>query len=192
MRASQPSATPPSLISSASRSLGELARSRLMPTINVWAPNWKLVRAASALLRRFAPILVVGKRVVVSRHADVLEVLTRDTDFTIAEVNARRFDELQGRFILGMDRSPEYERDAAILRRVVPPEDLGRIRRFVVETAAALVDARRAQGRIEVVGDLARRAPARLIASYFGVPGPDEETLVSWMRALFYHAFFNL
>ena len=146
------------------------ADSKLMPPLNIWAPNLKVLRAASAMLRQFAPILVVGNRVVVSRHADVLEVLTRDTDFTVAEVNAKRFDELQGRFILGMDRSPEYERDASTLRQVVRPDDLERVRRLVTAYAAELVDASLPRGRIEMVGGLTRVAPARLIAPTSACP----------------------
>jgi hypothetical protein len=42
--------------------------------------------------------------VVVARHADVVEVLHRDLDFRIAPVNEVRIDEVNGPFVLGMDR----------------------------------------------------------------------------------------
>ena len=46
----------------------------------------------------------VGGKVVVARHADVVEVLHRDLDFRIAPVNETRIDEVDGPFVLGIDR----------------------------------------------------------------------------------------
>ena len=127
----------------------------------------------------------------VSRHDDVCEVLERDQDFTIAEINAATMDRINGPFILGMDRSEQYVRERAILERCVHPDDPERIRTLVRKTAADLVAAAQPRGRIDVVQDLARPAAIRLIASYFGVPGPDEPTMMRWMRALFHEAFLN-
>ena len=39
---------------------------------------------------------------------------------------------------------------------------------------------------------LARPAAVRLVAEYFGVPGPDEPTMMHWMRAMFYETFLNI
>ena len=141
------------------------------------------------LLRRFKPILVVGKVAVVSRHADVMEGLTRDREFTIREINAQRFDDLGTRFVLGMDHSPQFEREEALLREVVRPEDLPHIRQFVAAEATGLVDAAGDAGRLDVVGGLTRKVPTRLVATYFGVRGPDEQTLEGWLRDTFHYAF---
>jgi cytochrome P450/glutathione S-transferase len=149
-------------------------------------------RRIFALLRRAAPILVIGKRTIVTRHADVTDVLARDTDFTISEVNAVPINRIDGPFILGMDRSPQYEREAATLREVVRREDLPRIRSFVAETAAACIRAAQPQAQIDVVSDLARLVPTRLLGAYFGFPGPDEPTMMRWMRAIFYDIFENV
>src|SRR5882724_720664 len=43
--------------------------------------------------------------VIVARHAHVTEVLHRDLDFLIAPVNEKRINEVNGPFVLGMDRS---------------------------------------------------------------------------------------
>lgn len=154
-----------------------------------WLTSPRVLRLVFGFLRRFAPILVVGKTAVVSRHADVTEVLRRDEAFTIREINGQRFDDLGDRFILGMDRSPEYVREEAVLRAALRPDDLPRIRAFVAEQAAALVDAARPSGRIDLVGGLTRLVPTRLVATYFGVPGPDEPTLERWLRDTFHYAF---
>lgn len=157
-----------------------------------WLTGPVVLRPVFALLRRFAPILVVGNKVVVSRHADVTEVLARDTDFTISEINAHNIDRLDGPFILGMDRSAEYDREAGMLREAVRREDLERIRQFSARTATEMIESARQQGRIDVVNGFARPAAARLVSSYFGVAGPDERTLMRWLRDIFRDVFLNL
>src|SRR5215213_7477535 len=87
-----------------------------------------VLRPVSSFLRRHAPILKLGKRVVVSLHADVLEVLARDGDFTIHEVNGPSIERINGPFILEMDRGPTYDRDHAVLRATARYDDLDRIR----------------------------------------------------------------
>ena len=150
-----------------------------------------LLRPIFTLLRKLFPILMIGKRAVVTRHADVIEVLTRDTDFTIAEVNEARFAEGDGPFILGMDRSPQYDTESAMLRKVVRPDDLERIRRLVAQSAAGLAEAAGPYGKIDVVNGLARVVAIRTVGSYFGIPAPDEPSMMRWMRDIFHHLFAN-
>ena len=156
------------------------------------ANNARLLRALFWPLRRFTPILVFGRRVIVTRHADVAEVLDRDTDFTVAEVNGAAMDRVNGPFILGMDRSPQYLRERSILERCVHEDDADRIRSFVRSRAAELVEAARPTGRIDVVGGLTRVVAIRLVGDYFGVPGPDEATAMRWMRTIFHETFLNV
>jgi cytochrome P450 len=151
----------------------------------------RVLRPVFAVLRRVAPIVHIAGRTVVTRHADVVEVLRRDDDFTIAEINAARMQRWSGSFFLGMDRGPYYEREHGALRRVVRPEDLPRVRHLVAETAASLVEEARPAGEIDAVSGLARVVPTRLVASYFGVPGPDEATTTGWMRAIFDAVFLD-
>ena len=152
-----------------------------------------VLRPGFALLRHVAPVLKAGKRVVVSRHRDVVEVLGRDGDFTISQINGPSIDRINGPFILNMDRGPEftYDRDHAALRAASRREDLDRVRALVRDTAARLVDAARPQKRIEAVQGLTRATAATVVEEYYGVPGPDRATLVRWMRNLFQDAFSN-
>jgi cytochrome P450 len=150
-----------------------------------------LLRSIFALLRKIAPILVIGKRAVVTRHADVIEVLTRDTDFTIAEINETHINQADGPFILGMDRSTQYDTEAATLREVVRPDDLERIRSLVKQNATDLVSAVRPAGKIDVVNGLARLVAIRTVGSYFGIPAPDDPTMMRWMRDIFHEIFVN-
>jgi len=151
-----------------------------------------ILRPVFALLRSWSPIFVLGKHAIVSRYDDVVEILKRDTDFTISQINAPKIDQIEGPFILGMDASPQYDREKAALLAVVPREDLELVRQFVVRAAAELIDAARSQHRIDVVNGLARVVPVRLVASYFGMPGPDEPTMMHWMRDVFHYIFADL
>ncbi|HEX8144163.1 MAG TPA: cytochrome P450 [Pyrinomonadaceae bacterium] len=157
----------------------------------IWLTSPRLLRAVFKILRRRAPILLIGKRAIVTLHDDVIEVLSRDTDFTIAEVNEERINAIDGPFILGMDRSERYDRESAVLRQAVRRDDLERIRNFVRQSAEGLTRAAQPQGRIDVIGGLARVVPVRLVESYFGIPAPDEPTMMRWMRDVFHDIFAN-
>ncbi|CAN5618407.1 cytochrome P450 [soil metagenome] len=164
---------------------------RLIRRIVATLGSRAVLRPSSALLRRYAPVLKLGKRVVVSRYREVLEVLNRDTDFTIHEINGPSIDRINGPFILNMDRGPIYMRDHAMLRATARFDDLDRVRALARAAATRQVEAARPSGRIEVVQRLTRAVPAELVATYFGFPGPDRDTLVRWLRNLFQEAFTN-
>jgi cytochrome P450 len=170
------------------RRLGQLLQLRLVKQLNNYGP----IRVGFRALRQFAPVLVLGKTAVVSRHDDCVEVFRRDEDFTISELNAPVMDRVNGPFILGMDRGEQYDRENGILERCVHPGDLDRIRQLVRTTVTGLVDAARPHGRVEVVNGLARVSAARVVSEYFGIAGPDEATLMRWMRSIFYETFMNV
>ena len=164
-------------------------RLRLVAGLNETAA----LRAVFEVLRRVSPVVVVGGKVaLVARHDDVVEVLERDEDFTVAELSATVMDRVNGPFILGMDRSEQYDREDAILEQCVRPGDLERIRAIVRQSASDLIDAGRRDGRIDIVNGLARVTAVRVIGSFFGVPGPDEATMMRWMRTIFYETFLNV
>ena len=161
---------------------------RLVALLNNYGPT----RLAFRFLRQFAPVLVVGKTAIVTRHADCEEIFERNQDFTISELNAPVMDRVNGPFILGMDAGEQYDRENGILERCVHPGDLDRIRDLVRATATEAIDAARPSGRLDVVNGLNRVSAARVVGSYFGVPGPDQDTLMRWMRTIFYETFMNV
>lgn len=152
----------------------------------------RFLRPVFTLLRRVAPILTIGNRTVVARYLDVLEVLSRDADFTLSQLNGPKIDRLDGPFILGLDRGPQYDRELALLHRVLLPADLERIRRFVAEQAALQLAVARPRGRIDVVNEYARVVAVRVVATYFGMPGPDEPTMMRWLRDIFHYVFADV
>ncbi len=150
-----------------------------------------LLRLGFAIVRRVAPFLPLGRRLIVTRYLDVTEVLARDTDFTIATINGPKIDRLDGPFILGLDRGAIYDREASLLHAVVADGDLARIASTVASEAVRQIDAARGNHRIDVAGSYARTIATRLVGTYFGVATADETTLATWLRAIFWDIFLN-
>jgi cytochrome P450/glutathione S-transferase len=149
-----------------------------------------LLRIVSSVLR-LKPVLWTGKLTVISSYEEVVKTLEEDDKFTVAEINAARMDRISGPFILGMDRSTEYDRESAAIRGVIKPTDLDWIRNIVSGTTQSLVKAAQPYGRLDVAGSYARVSAARVVAEYFGVPGPTEHILMQWIRSLFWDVFLN-
>ncbi len=143
-----------------------------------------------ALLRAVHPVLVVGDVAIVTRYPDVLTVLTDDQAFGV-ERYGKKMRALTGDFILGLDPSERYEHDVALLRLAAPSSDAPRLAAFANDTAEELVAAGVEAGRIDVA-KISRRLPARLMADWFGTPGPDEETMIRWALAMFEDIFINV
>ena len=144
-----------------------------------------------ALSRRFITAYANTGTVIVTRYDDVKDVLRRDGEFTV--VYGPRMQAVTGghNFFLGMQDSPDYTRDVSNMRLVVRRDDLpGRVAPFLAHTASVLAAA--AGARIDVPAALTRRVPARLVAEYFGTPGPDEDLLIEWATLLFWYLFNDL
>ncbi|GAC1548756.1 MAG: hypothetical protein NVS3B16_21970 [Vulcanimicrobiaceae bacterium] len=152
----------------------------------------RVLRPVFALLRRFAPVFRFRNYVVVSRYLDVVDVLARDGDCTISQLNGPNIDALDGPFVLGLDRGPQYDREAEMLRAVLLPKDIERIRSIVKEEAMRQIAAAWSARRIDVVNDFARTVAVRVVGRYFGVPICDERQMATWLRDIFWAIFENV
>jgi len=152
--------------------------------------NAGLLRFASKFLR-MKPVLKLGKTTVVSSYSEVVRVLSADTQYTIAEINAASMDRISGPFILGMDRGPQFDRENAAIHSILKNTDLDWVRNIVTSTAQSLLDAAQPYGRIDIVQSYARISAARVVAQYLGVPGPSEHILMQWLRSLFWDVFLD-
>jgi cytochrome P450 len=132
----------------------------------------------------------VGTTVIVARHANVLEVLHRDLDFLIAPINEKRIGEVNGPFVLGMDRSATLVRERRALYQALAAVDFAPIRRSVEQEAANRVAG--ADKEIDVVDGYARPIAAHTATALFGIRGSDERTFMDVARAIFGHVFLNL
>lgn len=156
-------------------------------------------QAASAFVARAGAWLAgwwngpfkLGGKVLVVRHADVTAALARDLQYRIGPVNAERIGAVNGgAFVLGMDRGATLTRERAALYRALHRVDLDAIRARLETAVAQRVAA--AGAEIDVVGGFARPLAAATATALFGVSGPDPETFVDVVRAVFAHTFLNL
>lgn len=155
------------------------------PAVKVWIAG-KLVR--------HAPRLVVGGFAVVSPWKDVKDVFNRDTEFLIAPLNAPPIEEINGPFVLGMDRSELMLREQRQMYAGLAAVDFPAVRARVRAEAEQLLAAAResGDGKIEVINGYARLIAARTAVSVFGVSGSSEADYIRTVRRIFHHAFLNI
>jgi cytochrome P450/glutathione S-transferase len=163
---------------------------RLSSSLERWFTGPAALRLASRFLR-LSPVLRVGKITLISSHSAVTKAFDDDQKYTIAKINASRMDRISGPFMLGMDRSAQFDAENSAIHSVVKLADLDWVRRIVSCTADSLISAARPDRRLDVAGSFARVSAARVVAEYFGVPGPTEAALMRWMRSLFWDVFLN-
>jgi cytochrome P450 len=158
-------------------------------------------RQIFALLRATLPNLVLSRRliaayentgtVIVTRHADVTEVLERESDFAVVYEPKMRAITAGDNFFLGMQDSPAYTRDVANMRLAVRRTDVPEIIvPHVAREAAAIVQA--CQGRLDVPATLTLPVLTSLVGAYFGTPGPSAAAMAEWTTRMFWYLFVDL
>ena len=140
-----------------------------------------------AQMRRHHPIVTAGSTTIVTLSEDVKEVLGDSARFTVGLYGPKMMA-VTGPFILGVDDTPLYHHDHAAMDRAVTREDLPRLAAATYEAAANLVTARRAEGEIDVVSELADATLDGVVAEYLGTPGPNTR----WARSVFEELFINV
>jgi cytochrome P450 len=151
----------------------------------------KLILVLYRVARNIAPVVRFQSSAFVFRYEDVVEVLSRDQDFTIGPINAENIGRHVGPFRLGMDQSPQLEREQAVMKSIVLREDAERIRLHTRKVANEILDQAVAKGRFDLVADFTRVVPLRILGDYFGVPGHNEEEMLRWNRLIFWDIFLN-
>lgn len=157
-----------------------------------WLTSTEVFEAVLGRLRDFDPIVKVAGNVVVTRHADVLEVLENSRDFGVSEVYGPRMQRTTGSFVLGLEDTPQYGAEVAFIRKAVRPDDLPRLRAMFATEGARIIGQARGARRLDVASAYARRLALGLVRDFFGVEGPDPSTLARWMRTIFWEIFQNL
>ena len=154
------------------------ARTRLVQT---WIrTDW---RRFFRELRESRPVLVTPKPVLVARHDDVVEVLSRDDVFSVRPYRSRMDPVTEGGYMLARDGAVENWRDRGVMQAVLSPDDLPGVRALAGRLADAELDRAEKRGHLDAVPDLGRRVPIRVCGDYFGFPGPDEATMARWSKA---------
>lgn len=131
----------------------------------------------------------LGSTVLVARHANVMEVLHRDLDFLIAPVNEGRIIEVNGPFVLGMDRGVTLVHERNALYQALARVDFAPISHAIEDEAKTRIA--RAGDGVDVVDAYARPIAAHTATALFGISGSDERTFMDVARAVFGHVFLN-
>jgi cytochrome P450 len=142
-----------------------------------------------AELRARRPVLTTPAFTLVTRHADVTEVLSRPDSFTVGAYTASMEAALGGPVMLTRDATPMNWREKGLMRVMLAPEDVPELRALTGALADEALDSAidgpgGPDGAIDVVGSLFRAVPLAVCARYFGFPGPDPRTLSRWSRAV--------
>ncbi|HEV7804280.1 MAG TPA: cytochrome P450 [Solirubrobacteraceae bacterium] len=138
--------------------------------------------------RRFKPILVLPPRgiVWVSRHEDVIDVLTRDRDFAVPYLP--NLEGLRSPFLLGLPDGDDYERQLdALVRALRHPQLPPLVDLSMAEARRALASC---NGTIDVVGDLTERVLTGSVGAYLGT-GRVTPAQLEQSRAIFREVFIN-
>jgi cytochrome P450 len=160
--------------------------------LSEWLTSPGVLRVGAAILRRHRPVLCLGSRVFVARHADVRSVLEQSERFGVTEIYDERMKRATGAFLLGWENTPAYQREVSLIRAAVPAGDLARVRALAAQRAEQLLGAAGEAGQIDVVSQYARLIPLWLVEQYFGVPAPEQTAMLRWLRSIFWDLFLNL
>ncbi|QKG19878.1 cytochrome P450 [Actinomadura verrucosospora] len=147
-------------------------------------------RELFAELRAERPVLAAPAFTLVTRHADVLDVLARPASFPAAAYGPPMEGALGAPIMLTCDGTPLNWREKGLMQVMLAPEDVPGVRALAGELAERALD--EAGGRLDAVRDLFRGVPLKVCARYFGFPGPDERTLSRWSRTIMTDVTANL
>lgn len=128
-----------------------------------------------ALLRCLKPILLVKNYALVTRFADVQEVLSRDGVFQQLYAKKMALVNHGMNYILGMENSPDYTRDKSNIWQTMPRQEIPGLVSPMMEQAAREVVAA-SNGELDIVLDLFQGVQLQLLRGYFGIAIPERDT----------------
>ncbi|MDX6719855.1 MAG: hypothetical protein QOJ63_2109 [Solirubrobacteraceae bacterium] len=139
------------------------------------------------LARRFKPVLSLRPHQVwVTRHDDVIDVLSRDRDFGVPYLP--NLEGLRSPFLLGLPDGDDYERQLDVLLTALHDPRLPSIEELSVAEAQRALE--EANGSIDVVRDLTERVLLHSVGTYLGT-GEATPAQLEQSRAIFYEIFIN-
>lgn len=143
-----------------------------------------------SLLRFFWPILVFKKFALITRFADVQEVLSRPDAFGVTYAEKMAVITDGSNFFLGMENTPRYTQDVSNMRIVFPRDDLAdKIPSLISAKADEIVG--NCTGEMEIVSELAGIVPAHFVQDYIGLKNINFEDLIEWTTTMFQYLFFS-
>ncbi len=118
------------------------------------------------VLRRFRPVFIFKKLMIVTKAREVREVLQRFDDFTLGDFIQPGMP--WGTFLMTVDWRQQHAQERQWLQSVVYPTDVDKIRAIVDNRCRQQLNT--ANGRIDVVSQLLEPVVVDIAKEYFGVP----------------------
>ena len=141
------------------------------------------------VLRIIKPTVVFKEQAFVTRFDDVTEVLERDGIFQVPYAEKMYKITNGSNFFLGMQDTATYTRDVSNMRIAARREDISDIITPFVEQLSMEILAS-SNGKMDVVKELTRVVPTRLIGKYFGTPGWDGTEFTDAATSMFQYLFY--
>jgi cytochrome P450 len=158
--------------------------------------SWQRAMRGALLqsLLKHRPVLRLGRSfpgiTLVSRRSDVLDVLERHQEFSVAPYGVKIRSCIGQSSLLGMEDGPQYRRELAILRRSLRKDDIDRVGGLVAGVAQELIEQSvRYKSTIDLVSELCDPLALRYVEGYFGLADPGHGSLLQWFRMMSYYVF---
>lgn len=148
-------------------------------------------RGLFAELRAEAPVFATPGFVLVTKFADVHEVLAREKVFTVRPTRPQLDAALGSGFMLSRDATPLNWRERGLMQMMLPPGDVPAVRELVASCAEESLDAATESDHFDVVRDLFQPIALRVCEDYFGLRGVAAATLSGRVRDIIKDCYAN-
>lgn len=156
------------------------------------AERWKMARRFLfneplpffAELREKRPVYPLEEVTLVTRFSDCNLILRRPLTFGVDLYKPK-----QGSYFMAQDDTAAHWREKSVMKSILDVEDLPEIRDFVRNETDKALDA--GQGVTELVRNVSRGVPVKLVQDWFGFTRSDPEKLIDWSYWNQQDAFWN-
>lgn len=121
---------------------------------------------------------------VVTRFADVMDVLLQPIVFSTRHAGGKRAPTSTAPAVLLTADPPEHDRQRALVNRAFTPAAVKKLEPQLRDLAASLVDRFIDRGEVELVQEYAIPLPMTMIAQYMAIPESEIDTFKRWSTDL--------
>jgi len=141
-------------------------------------------------LREQRPILVTPECVLVSKYADIIDLLQMPKIFTVDLYKPKMgVTATDPGYLMAHDDDAIHYREKSLMQGMLNRNDLPRIRALVERASKDILT--NANGNIDIVYNYCRTVPAILVQEYFGLDNVDKKDLIEWSFWNQYDVFHN-
>jgi cytochrome P450 len=133
--------------------------------------------------------IVFRSKIIVTKHAQIIEALGRDTDFLASQSYQEAIARTNGPFVLAMDRGPQLSHESKALYSALAKFDIHALAERASTEADRLL--KESDGKLDAVQDYIWPVCGFTAQSMFGLPHIDPVLFRQASRSIFYHIFLE-